>query len=55
MGGGALFDPVQLLSLQPVDKKVPSLGLTFLICTMGVLWYAEEVIQFELPHFSLDI
>lgn len=54
-GGRAQFDPVQLLALQHVGQKSSvSLGLTFLICTMGVLWYVEGVIQFEFPHFSLD-
>lgn len=38
----------------PWGKKVVSLGSTFLICTVGVLWYVEGVIQFEFPHFSLD-
>lgn len=54
-GGGALFDPVQLLALQPLGKKVPFVWASlFLICTMGVIWYAEGVIRFEFPHFSLD-
>lgn len=54
-GGGALFDPAQLLALQPLGKKVPFVWASlFFICTMGVIWYAEGVIPFEFPHFSLD-
>lgn len=44
----------QLMALQPMGKSSLSLDLIFLICAMGVLWYAEGVIQFEFPRSSLD-
>lgn len=34
-GGGALFDPVQLLALQPLGKKVPFVWASL---SSSVLW-----------------